>query len=62
MSLMFAIRKELGKLNHKIDSKIVRGETYGRESKKHKDLVHQLRRLESEASLARTFSLASFLF
>lgn len=62
MTLMFAIRRELGKLNSKIDHKIVRGESYDREAKKHKDLVSQLRRLESEASLARTFSLASFLF
>jgi hypothetical protein len=62
MSLMFAIRKELRKLNDRIDAKIVKGETYERESKRHKDLVLQLRRLESEASFTRTFAFASFLF
>lgn len=62
MTMMFTIRREINKLNNKIDAKIVRGETYERESKKHRTLVSQLRRLESEASLARTFSLASFLF
>ncbi len=62
MSLMFAIRKELRKLNDRIDAKIIKGETYERESKRHKDLVLQLRRLESEASFARTFAFASFLF
>lgn len=62
MTLMFAIRRELNKLNSRIDHKIVKGEGYERESKKHKTLVSQLRQLESEASLARTFSLASFLF
>jgi len=62
MSLMFSIRKELRKLNDKIDSKIVKGESYERESRKHRDLVKQLRRVESEASIARTFAFASFLF
>jgi len=62
MSLMFSIRKELRKLNSKIDAKIVRGEPYERESRRHKQLVSDLRRLESEASMARTWALASFLF
>ncbi len=62
MTLMFRIRKELRKLNDRIDCKIVKGEAYERESRRHKDLILQLRRLESEASMARTFSLASFLF
>ena len=62
MSLMFSIRKEIRKLNNKIDSKIVRGESYDRESKRHKQLVGDLRRLESEASMARTWALASFFF
>lgn len=62
MTFMFSIRKEISKLNKRIDTKIVKGESYERESKRHKDLVQQLRKLESEASLARTLSLASFLF
>jgi hypothetical protein len=59
---MFSIRRELRRINNKIDSKIVRGESYERESKRHKHLVSELRRLESEASMARTWALASFLF
>jgi hypothetical protein len=59
---MFTIRKELRKLNDKIDFNIVKGQSYDREARRHKDLVSQLRRLESEASLSRTFALASFLF
>ena len=62
MSLMFAINRELRAINKKIDQKIVKGIAYERESSRHKNLVSQLRRLESEASLARTFALASFLF
>jgi hypothetical protein len=59
---MFSIRKEINKLNARIDQKIVKGETYDKEARRHKELVLQLRKLESEASLARTLSLASFLF
>jgi hypothetical protein len=62
MSLMFAINRELRAINKRIDQKIVKGISYERESSRHKSLVSQLRRLESEASLARTFALASFLF
>jgi hypothetical protein len=62
MTFMFSIRKEITKINKKIDYKIVKGESYEREARRHKDLVLQLRKLESEASLARTLSLASFLF
>lgn len=62
MSLMFAIRRELKSLNEKIDYRIVKGQAYDRESKRHGQLVSQLRRLESEAAFARTFALASFLF
>lgn len=62
MTFMFSIRKEINKLNARIDQKIVKGETYDKEARRHKELVLQLRKLESEASLARTLSLASFLF
>jgi hypothetical protein len=62
MTIMFAIRRELNSINKRIDFKIIKGESYERESRKHKNLMLQLRRLESEASLARTFSLASFMF
>jgi hypothetical protein len=62
MTIMFAIRRELNSINKRIDFKIIKGESYEKESRKHKNLMLQLRRLESEASLARTFSLASFMF
>lgn len=62
MSLIFAINREIRNLNKKIDQKIIKGISYDKEAARHKNLVHQLRRLESEASLARTFAMASFLF
>lgn len=62
MSFIFSVRKEIRKINEKIDSKIIKGEAYEREARRHKQLVSELRRLESEASLARTWALASFLF
>lgn len=62
MTFMFSVRKEINKLNSKIDHKIVKGENYDKEARRHRELVLQLRKLESEASLARTLSLASFLF
>lgn len=62
MTLMFAINRELRSINKKIDHKIVKGISYEKESTRHRALVSQLRRIESEASLARTFAMASFLF
>ncbi len=62
MTLMFAINRELRSINKKIDQKIVKGISYEKESARHRALVSQLRRIESEASLARTFAMASFLF
>lgn len=66
INLMYVINREIKFLNSKIDRKIVRGISYEREARKHRELVHKLRRLESEASMDRTFSLssvfASFLF
>ncbi len=60
MTLMYVLSKEIKNLNHKIDKKIVKGQTYSREARKHRELVHKLRRLESEASLARTLTYAFF--
>ena len=62
MTLMFAINRELRSINKKIDQKIIKGISYEKESARHRALVSQLRRIESEASLARTFTMASFLF
>ncbi len=62
ITLMYMINREIGFLNKKIDRKIMRGISYEREARKHRELVHRLRKIESEASMARTFSFASFLF
>lgn len=62
MALMFAINREIRTINKKIDQKIIKGNSYEKESSRHRNLVSQLRRLESEASMARTFAMASFFF
>lgn len=62
MSLARMINGELKKLNEQIDKKIVKGQSYFRESRRHRDLRLQLRRVESEASLTRSLSFVSFLF
>jgi hypothetical protein len=59
MTMMYLINKELRSINQSIDKKIVRGASYEREAKRHKDLVKKLRRIESEAAYARTLA---FLF
>ena len=60
MTLMFMLGKEIKSLNNQIDKKIVKGQSYSREARKHRELVHRLRRLESEASIARTLTYAFF--
>lgn len=60
MTLMYVLNKEIKTLNSKIDKKIVKGQSYFREARKHRELVHKLRKLESEASLARTLTYAFF--
>lgn len=60
MTMMYEIRREIRSLNDAIDKKILRTQTYEKESRRHRYLVSQLRRLESEASMSRTFALASF--
>ncbi len=59
MGLMYMINKELRKINQEIDKKIVKGSSYDREARRHRDLVKKLRRMESEAAFARTLA---FLF
>ncbi len=60
ITLMFMIGKEISKLNSKIDKKIMKGQRYEREARHHRELVHKLRRLESDASIARTLTYALF--
>jgi len=59
MSLIYSLTKEIKKINNVIDQKIVKGSSYDREARRHKDLVKQIKRLESEAAFARTLA---FLF
>ncbi|MEI6041951.1 MAG: hypothetical protein WCQ00_00035 [bacterium] len=60
MTMMFEIRREVKSLNNAIDKKIIRNQSYEKESRRHRHLVSQLRKIEGEASMARTFALASF--
>ncbi len=60
ITLMYMLNKEIGKLNKQIDRKIMRHKRYDREARKHRELVHRLRRIESEASFARTLNFALF--
>ncbi len=62
MSLVYTISKELRKLNDMIDHKIIKGESYDREARRHKDLRLQLRKVERDAAFSRSFSLMSFFF
>lgn len=39
------IRYEIDRLNQEIDLKIIKGVSYGREARRHKFLISQLRRL-----------------
>lgn len=60
ITLMFMISKEISRLNGKIDKKIMKGQKYEREARYHRELVYKLRKLESDASFARTLTYAMF--
>ncbi|MES3006004.1 MAG: hypothetical protein V4664_03605 [Patescibacteria group bacterium] len=62
MTLVYNINKELRKVNDRIDQKIVRGESYDREARRHRELRTQLRQVERDAAFSRSFSLMSFFF
>jgi hypothetical protein len=47
------MRKELDKLNERIDKKIVKGQRFDAEAKRHKELLATLHRIEGESSLAQ---------
>ncbi|MFZ4500232.1 MAG: hypothetical protein ACOYMZ_01890 [Minisyncoccia bacterium] len=52
-----AIELELARLNERIDAKILRGQRYAEESRKHKQLLAQIRR-QSRASMFSRLLLA----
>lgn len=58
-TLIYMISKEIRNINKAIDYKIMKGLSYDREARRHKDLVGKLRRVESQAAIARTLA---FLF
>jgi hypothetical protein len=48
-------KREIKKLNRLIDQKIIRGESYRHESRRHKELVHRLHGLSQNSWFERTF-------
>ena len=58
-TLIYMISKEIRNINRAIDQKIMKGVSYSKEAQRHKDLVQKLRRVESQAAIARTLA---FLF
>lgn len=58
-TLVYMISREIRDINKTIDKKIMKGVSYEREARRHKDLVGKLRRVESQAAFARTLA---FLF
>ena len=48
-TITYEIRRELDKLNDRIDRKIVKGQRFEAEAKRHKELLAALHRAESDA-------------
>jgi len=59
--LTHSIAVELRKLNEVIDMKIVRGQAYRAEARRHKELLSRLNRANRERSFFGAFRMASFL-
>jgi len=66
IALRKKIKKELNELNSRIDAKIVRGRSYAREARRHKELLMQFYGLGSNMgrnnSLGWFSHISSFLF
>lgn len=56
------IERELRALNEKIDRKIMRGESYSEESRKHKSLLQKMKLQEHKSAFGRLFSGINFGF
>lgn len=50
-----ALEQEIRKLNERIDMKILRGEHYGAESRRHKLLLRRMRAYSQKSFLSRVF-------
>lgn len=62
ISLKKRIRRELENLNDKIDAKIVRGRSYAREARRHKELLAELYNLNRQTNRSFFGLVSSFLF
>lgn len=62
IALRKRIKRELNELNSRIDAKIVRGRSYARESRKHKELLMKFYGLERGDSLGWFRHISAFLF
>lgn len=56
------IEREIYKLNQRIDFKIIKGERYADESKKHKLLLQKMRKYDRKGFFSRLFSSQSLQY
>lgn len=56
---IYTLNKEIARVNKKIDQKILKGESYNRESRQHKILRAQLRQVEKDNAFSRSLRLLS---
>lgn len=52
-----ALRRELSVLNEIIDRRIIRGQSYAREAKRHKEVLKSLASLRNSGWFSKPFSL-----
>ncbi len=56
------IKKEMQRVNKKIDAKILRGEEYLAEAREHRLLLRKIRQFNNQGLFSRLFSRFSFRF
>ena len=56
------IKKEMQRINKKIDTKILRGEEYFKEAREHRLLLRKMRQFDRRGLLARLFGRLSLRF
>ncbi len=59
--MLYSIHDELKRLNEQIDIKIIKGQSYAQEARRHRSLRSQLNRARRASWLTRSFGFASFL-
>lgn len=50
------IKREINKLNKKIDEKIMWGQNYKVEARRHKELIHRMQNLGRKSFFSKSFS------